>query len=308
MSLFRFFTLFAAALGFACNAVAKPTVVAAQPLLADFANVVGGDDITLSCLLNAAADPHSYEPSPTDLRLLVQADLVIVNGLGLDPWVDQVVNNSGFHGRVVVASEACPVRLPVEKNSPTQTLDPHGSANSDAHAEWDPHAWHDPANARSYVLKIRDALKAAAPLSAKVFDDRAATYLARIAELDRYARGQFGTLPDAQRELVTSHDSLRYLAHAYSLKIVPIAGSRPDQEPSARELAELISFIKKQNVRAVFFEATSSPALAQLVAEEAHVAVVRQLCTDGLGAPNSATGTYLGMFRTNVDTIVGALH
>lgn len=293
---FAFFSVFFA---FVFCAEAKPkNVVAAQPLLADFVHVIAQDDVALTCLLSANADPHSYEPAPADLRRLVQADLVVVNGLGLEPWVDQLVQNSGFHGRIAIASQGCPVQLRWQNSSNTV-----GTNN----AEWDPHAWHDPANARHYVIMIRDALKQLEPAAAMRFDARSEAYLQKIDDLDRFARVQLSAIPLDQRKLVTSHDSLHYLGHAYGLKIVPIAGSRPDQEPSAKELAQLITLIKNENVRAIFFEPTSSPALAQLVAEEAHVKVVRELCTDGLGAPDSVNATYLGMFRANIETIATAL-
>jgi len=281
-----------------CADAKSKQVVAAQPLLADFVQAIAQDDVALTCLLSANADPHSYEPTPADLRRLVQADLVVVNGLGLEPWVDQLVHNSGFHGQIAVASQGCPVRLRWQNLS--STID----AN---HAEWDPHAWHDPANARHYVVVIRDALKQLDPAAASRFETRSEAYLQKIDELDRFARAELSTIPPDQRKLVTSHDSLHYLGHAYGLEIVPIAGSRPDQEPSAKELAQLITLIKSENVRAIFFEPTSSPALARLVAEEAHVNVVRELCTDGLGAPGSVNATYLGMFRANIETIATAL-
>jgi zinc/manganese transport system substrate-binding protein len=296
----RFLTLFIVSAFFVSRAPAKPSVVAAQPLLADFVRVIAQDDVELTCLLNANADPHSYEPSPADLRRLVRADLVVVNGLGLEPWIDQLVHHSGFHGQLVVASEGSPVQL---------HLQPDLSHPDDAvgSSEWDPHAWHDLTNARHYVIVIRDALVKLEPSAAVQFNARAATYLGKIDALDHFAREQLSAIPADQRKLVTSHDSLQYLGHEYGLKIVPIAGSRPDQEPSARELAQVISFIKDQHVRAVFFEPTSSPALAQLVAQEAHVEVVRELCTDGLGTPDSVNGTFLGMFRHNIETIASAL-
>ena len=284
------------------RASGKPKVVAAQPLLADFVRVIGQDDIALTCLINATVDPHSYEPSPKDLRRLVHADLVIVNGLGLEPWVDQLVQNSGFHGQLVVASEGCPVRLHLQSSAIGYEAD--RGANS---REWDPHAWHDLSNARHYVIVIRDALKNFEPIAAARFEARATDYLAKIDALERFAREQLLAIPADQRKLVTSHDSLQYLGHEYGLTIVPIAGSRPDQEPSARELASIISLIKGEHVHAVFFEPTSSPALAQLVAQEAGVHVVRELCTDGLGASDSVNGTFLGMYRNNITTIAGAL-
>ncbi len=278
--------------------LARTSIVAAQPLLADLVSEIAGDSADVSCLLTANADPHTYEPTPSDLRRLVQADVVVINGLGLEPWADRLIEHSGFHGVLVTASEGCPRRLHLASSEGVAAY---------STSEYDPHAWHDPENVIHYVIVIRDALKKAIPDQSHQLDSRSADYISKIEALNRFAHAQLATIAPDQRKLVTSHDSLQYLAKTYDLKIVPIAGSRPDQEPSARELAQLISFIRAQHVRAIFFEPTSSPQLAQLVATEAQVKVVRELCTDGLGLPGTPSATYLGMFRTNIETIVAAL-
>jgi zinc/manganese transport system substrate-binding protein len=275
-------------------------VVTTHTVLANLVTAVGGDRVEVKCLLPINLDPHSYEPKPADIRLLAHADLVVINGLGLEPWAEKVIANSGFHGTIVTATQGLP-RILAAGGS---TADVDG-AHPPEH--YDPHAWHNPRNAIHYVAVIRAALTKAFPIDAEIFRLNADRYTAQLEEMDAYARKQFDAISPENRKLVTSHDSLRYLADAYGLTIVPVAGTRPDQEPSARQLAELIGFIRSQHVRAVFFEATASPKLVELVAREAGVTVIGQLYSDSLGPIGSPGASYLGMFRSNVDTLVQAL-
>lgn len=294
---FRFVVLFLAA---SVLAYARPQVVTTHTLLNDLVAIVGSDRVDVKCILPVNLDPHGYEPKPADIRLLAHADLVVINGLGLEPWVDKIIANSGFHGPTVKAAEKSSRLLPLAapETSPSGAYSAH---------QYDPHAWHNPINVKQYIAAIRDALVALDPSGAEVFNANASHYDSQLDDIDRYTREQFSTLPSKERKLVTSHDSLRYLADAYGLTIVPVAGTRPDQEPSARQLAQLVSFIRDQHVSAVFFEATTNPKMVELVAREANVKVVGQLYTDSLGPSGSPGATYLGMFRFNVDAIVGAL-
>ena len=280
-------------------ALAKPQIVTTHTVLADLVSAVGGDRVEVKCLLPINLDPHSYEPKPADVRLLAHADLIVINGLGLEPWAEKIIANSGFRGQVVTATAQLRRLLSSSGQAETELTHPA--------EHYDPHAWHNPRNVQRYVVVIRDALIRSFPSEADFFRLKATQYEAQLEAADVYAQQQFAALPSESRKLVTSHDSLRYLADAYGLTIVPVAGTRPDQEPSARQLSELIQFIRKQHVRAVFFEATTSPKLVELVAQEAGVSVVGQLYTDSLGLPDSTGATYLGMFRSNVDTIVQAL-
>lgn len=279
---------------------AKPQVVTTHTVLADLVSVVAGERAEVKCLLPVTLDPHSYEPKPADIRLLSRADLVVINGFGLEPWAEKVIANSGFHGALIKAAEGAPHLLKSDPSSETEEM-------SHPQGHYDPHAWHDPENVKHYVAAIRDALSKISPENAAEFQANTASYSEKLDALNREAQAQFATIPPDQRKLVTSHDSLRYLAAAYGLSIRAVAGSRPDQEPSARQLAQLIASIRREHVRAVFFEATTNPKLAELVAREGNVRVVEQLYTDSLGAPGSLGATYLEMFRANVETIVRAL-
>jgi zinc/manganese transport system substrate-binding protein len=279
---------------------AAPTVVTTTTILDDLVRTVGGEHVAASCLLQRGVDPHGYEPTPADVRRLARADLLVVNGLGFETWLDKLIKNSGFRGTLVVASEGVDALHADEEHE--------GHDHAHAHeSHVDPHAWHDPKRARRYVENIAAALALANAPHAADYEKNAAALRTQLSSLDEYARAQFGALPAERRKLVTSHDSLRYLGNAYGLALIPISGLSPEREPSARELAKLVRLIRKEKVPAVFIESTSNPKIPELLAREAGVAVVTGLYTDSLGALGSPGATYLEMFRANVDTIVRAL-
>ncbi|PTY07293.1 metal ABC transporter substrate-binding protein [Opitutaceae bacterium EW11] len=280
----------------------KPLVVTTHTVLSDFVHEIAGDDVEVTCLLPVNIDPHSYDPRPADVRAVSRAALVVMNGLGLEPWAERLVAAAGYKGAIVVATDGLEGLLPLSDH------EEHGHAGrSGENDALDPHAWQDLRNAKHYVQKIANALCQVVPSRADAFRSNAAAYEAKLDALDAEVRREIDSIPSGRRKLVTSHDSLQYLGNRYGLRIVPVAGSRPGQEPSARQLAELISTVRREHVPAVFFEATSNPKLAELVAKEAGVTVVRELYTDSLGPTGSPGATYLGMFRHNIATLVAAL-
>ena len=287
-------------------AQAKPVVVATDTVLADITRTIAGDELDVRCLLPVGIDPHSYEPTPADVRLLAHADLVIENGLGLESWSRKLVAQSGYKGRVVQAGQNLPHPVFVEAGHDHNHQHEHDE-HEHTTGQIDPHAWHDVRNVQHFVVVIAEALRVRFPGSAAAIEGNAAAYTSELSKLHSYAAEQLGSIPPERRKLATSHDSLRYLAHAYGLQIVPIAGLQPQREPSAKELAALIKRIRAEKVRAVFFEGTSNPKLSRVVAEEANLPVLESLYTDSLGAEGSSGATYLGMFRSNVDTLVRAL-
>ncbi len=286
----------------ACTANAtRPVVVTTHTVLADIARELAGESAEVHCLVPLGADPHSFEPKPADVRRLTGADLVIENGLGLEPWSGRMLASSGYAGAVLRVAEKLPYPLEAAHHD-------HGHEGHDHGEEaLDPHAWHDPRNGEHYVNGIARALTERLPDAAKEIEGRRQRYVASLQALHASAAAALGALPPQARTLVTSHDALGYFARAYGLRLVPIAGLSPDREPSARQLVRVVTLIRREHVRAVFFEATTNPKLTELVAREAGVSVVRQLYTDSLGLPGTPGATYLGMMQANVDTVLSAL-
>lgn len=295
-----FVAFFAALSGLSARAAdEKPLVVSTNTIAHDLVQQVAGDFVRAQCLLPAGSDPHGYEPKPADIRHVARADLVVVNGLGFESWIAKLVANSGFKGPVVTLAAG------ITPLTGACTAD-HDHAHHH-HGDIDPHAWQDVRNVIRYVENLRLALVALLPEHTAALNTRAAAYTAELNAVHDHVTKTLSALPEDRRKLVTSHDALAYLGHAYGLTIVPIAGLSTEQEPNARQLAQLIRRIRAEKVPAVFIESTSNPKLARLLADEAGVVVPPSLYTDSVGPAGSPVDTYLGMMRHNADTIAAAL-
>lgn len=339
---FAFITLLVAAtLGFAAadnRTPRTPLVVTANTILDDLVRQVGGDQVTTHCLVQPGADPHTFEPRPSDVKRLVRADLLVVNGLNLELAILRLAQNSGFKGEVVVATQGLLPRAggcdhdhdhdeahstPATPSSSSTSVADHAHTAACAHdhtpdtspvsglpspvSSADPHAWQNPLLVATYVANIRDALTRANPAGAAHYTARAASYAEQLTALDRWVREQIATIPAARRKLVTSHDSLGYFADAYGFETVPVAGLSSAAEPDARAVATIIDLIRREQVPAVFFELTTNPKLLRQIGTDAGVRLAEPLFTDSLGAPGSGAETYLGLIRTNTTRIVSAL-
>lgn len=279
----------------ACANARPVIVVAANTILADLVREVGGDEVRVACLARAGTDLHDFEPQASDVRTLADADIGVLNGLGLETWIGKLVRNSGFHGAIVTASDGIDV-----------IRDSAAPGGSHLHSV-DPHAWHDPAAARIYVRNIRNALTAAAPGSAALFASREADFLARLDRLDAWAKTAFAALPPDRRRMVTSHDSLAYLGRAYDIEVISVTGISASAEASAKRVAAVEDAIHRTGVRAVFIDSADNPALMERIASDTGVRLGGQLLTDSLGSPGTGADTYLGMMRQNLRRILDSL-
>jgi zinc/manganese transport system substrate-binding protein/manganese/iron transport system substrate-binding protein len=273
-------------------------VVATTPVVADFVRNVGGDRVHVVQILKPGVDPHDYEPSPADIQAIADADLVVENGVGLEAaWLDDTVSSADYDGEVVDASRGVTIR----------------AGNGDAEqVDGDPHIWHDPANARVMVGDIAAALARTDPAGKAGYERDAAAYDAKLAALDADNRAEIGTIPVAQRQLVTNHDAFGYYCARYGITFVGsiIPSFDTSAELSGSGLSDLVGKIERTGVRAVFSESSLPPRTARTVADLAGVQVVEgedSLYGDGLGPVGSPGGTYLGAERHNTETIVKAL-
>lgn len=264
----------------------QPSVLTTTTILADLVRQVAGDAFSVESIAPAGASIEDFAPRPGDSRRASEAELIVMNGLGLDRWVEPLLHNRASDARVLAVGEGLPAIVE------------DGTGN--------PHFWLDVTLAKRYVERIRDALAELDPGRAPRYGESAARYIGELDELDREIRGRVSTLPAERRRLVTSHDAFPYFAQAYGFEVVGFVQSEPGKDPSAAELAELVEKVRAAQVPAVFVEAGHSPALAQALADEAGVRrVVTDLPTDSLGSP--PTDTYVGLMRTLVQKIVDAL-
>jgi zinc/manganese transport system substrate-binding protein len=294
-------------------------VVATNSITGDLVRNVAGDRADVTVLVAANGDSHTYEPTPADANAIASADLVFENGLGLEPWLDDVFDASGSSStRVVVTQQIIPLRVadepqfdnaadatPVDGDPATRTV-----SSEPVEGEFDPHVWFDVANVKLMVAAIETALVAADAANADAYHTNAASYQTQLDTLDRFVLDQVATLPESNRKLVTSHDTFAYFAQRYGFQIVGTALpsiTTESADPSAAEIAQLVDDIEAAGVAAIFPENVSNPALLDQIASEAGVTVGPPLFTDALGAPDSEGGTYLDMITYDVTAIVTAL-
>ena len=266
----------------------KLKVVTTFTILGDMVRNVGREHIALTTLVGPDGDAHVYEPTPADARTLAQADVVVVNGLGFEGWIDRLVRVSGYKGPVVVASEGV-AALTVEENRP------------------DPHVWQDLANGRLDVANIARALAAADPAHADDYRRRAEAYDRELAALDRDIRGRLGAFPADRRKVITSHDAFQYFGRAYGIDFRAPVGLSTESEPSAGEVAALIRQMRDEGIHALFVENVTDPRLVEQLAREAGAVVGGRLYSDSLSGPTGPAPTYLDMFRHNVAEIAKAV-
>ena len=267
---------------------AAPRVVASFSILADMAQELAPAGVQVTALVGPDSDAHVYEPSPADGRRLAQADLVLINGLGFEGWIERMVKVSGYRGRVAVATQG------------VQTRD-------GGHHGIDPHAWQDLALARRYAANISAAFAQRWPDRRDEINSRNAEYVLRIDRLDAQVRGWLGSVPRAQRRVITSHDAFGYFGAAYGVDFLAPQGWNTHSEPSAAAVARLIRQIKKDGVRAIFIENISDARLVERIAREGGVRIGGTLYSDALSKPDGPAPTYLRLFEHNARSLAAAL-
>jgi ABC-type Zn uptake system ZnuABC Zn-binding protein ZnuA len=275
-------------------------VVTSTTVLADLVRQVGREHVSVTSLVPAGGEVHTFEPRPSDVQRVAEADLVVVNGLGLDAWVAALAADAGTHAPIVALAEDLPGVAYLEGT-------PHAGETEGGAGEHgvNPHLWLDVANARAYVGRIDEALRTADPANAAAYEAASREYEARLEQLDEYARDTLGAIPQADRKVISFHDAFPYFAAAYGIEIVDTVVAAPGQDPSARAIADLVGVIRDEGVRAILAEAQFSPDLVRTLADETGVVVVSDLYTDSLGEP--PVDTYEGLIRWDVDRVAAAL-
>ncbi len=285
----------------AARAEQKLKVIASFSILGDMTKNVGGDRVEVATLVGPNGDAHVYEPSPSDAKNVSTADLVIVNGLGLEGWMERLIKTSGYKGPVVVATQGIKPREMTEEEK-----EEHGHGAKHGH-KIDPHAWQNPANGQIYVDNIAKGLSAVDPAGASVYQANAAAYQAKLAELGKWVKTEFADIPKPKRRLITSHDAFGYLGAAYGVTILSPMGVSTESEPSAGGVAKLIKQIRREKITAVFIENVSDPRLVEQIGKESGVTLGGELYSDALSKPDAPAPTYIDMFKNNVTKMIAAM-
>jgi zinc/manganese transport system substrate-binding protein len=308
-------SLAAAALAFSGDATAaadKLKVVASFSILADMVAQVGGDRVEIVTLVGPDGDAHVFEPTPADAKSLADADIVFVNGLGFEGWMDRLVAASGYKGPVVVATAGIE---PHEMEGGGHHGEEEHEENAEEAAasgeehdhEPDPHAWQSVANGKIYVRNILAGLIGADPGNRAAYEAAAEIYLAELDAADAWVKAELAAVPEADRKVITSHDAFGYFASAYGIRFLAPVGISTEDEPSAGELAALIDQIKAEHVKALFVENMSNPKLIEQLSTETGAVVGGQLYADALSEAGGPADTYLKMFQHNVPALKAAM-
>jgi ABC-type Zn uptake system ZnuABC Zn-binding protein ZnuA len=263
-------------------------IVASMSIIADFADQVGGEHVAVTSLVPIGGDPHVHEPTPADARAIADADVVLGNGVGLEPWFDALVEGSGQD--VVTVTEEL-AHLVVD----------------DEDGEDDPHLWMVPTMAAVYAERIAAVLADRDPERAETYHANADAYVARLEELDAELTDELAQVPAAHRILVTPHDAYGYFADHYGFEVETVVGVSTEEEPSAAQVQHLVDVVRETGVPTVFVESTVNPAVIERVADDAGVEVGAPLYGDSVGEPGSGAEDYVGMMQANVAALVEGL-
>jgi len=268
----------------------KLKVLATFSILADFVRNVGGDRTEVAALVGSNNDAHVYAPAPADAKKVTDAKVVITNGLGFEGWMTRLVQASGSKAMIIVATKGIAVRRA-----------------AGGHGDSDPHAWQSAANANVYVANIRDALTAADPAGADAYRAHAAAYLARLDALDAEVKQAVAAIPADRRRVISTHDAFGYFQQAYGIEFIAPQGVSTEAEPSARDVARIITQIKRQKIPAVFLENITDPRLMQRIAQETGARIGGKLFSDALTEEGGEAPSYIEMMRHNIKQISLAL-
>jgi zinc/manganese transport system substrate-binding protein len=296
------------ALSAAAPAAEKPKVVATFSILGDLVRQLAGDHVELVTLVGPNGDAHVFEPGPRESAALADADLLVANGLGFEPWLERLSQAAGFKGTLVTATDGvAPLPAEHEEHEEGEAEQAEGEHDHD-HGAFDPHAFQDLANGQIYVANIAKGLSHADPAHAAEFQANAQRLSAEMAALDTELKAEFAAIPQEHRRVLTSHDAFRYFGRAYGVDFVAIHGVSTEAEPTAKDLAEIVQQARGGSIKTIFLENMSDPRLIETVAGETDLTVGGELYADALSDKDGPAPDYLSLFRYNARQLLAALH
>jgi len=268
----------------------RPRVVATASMIADMAQTIAGDLLTVECIVPIGGDPHLHEPTPQDARMVSEADLILINGLTFEGWLGKLISNSGTSASVDTVTKGIePIRSQTYQNAV------------------DPHAWMDASNGQVYIRNITEALVRLDPQNEDIYRFNYGVYRDQLEALDRYITEQISTIPESKRVLITSHDAFHYYGKRYGLQLESLLGTSTDAEIQTGDIMRISQVIREQKIPAIFTESTINPKVLEQLASDQRVVIGGKLYSDSIGHEDSEAPTYLDMLRYNTDTIVKAL-
>jgi zinc/manganese transport system substrate-binding protein len=270
------------------RAAARMPVVATFSIIADMLRNVGGDHIRVATIVGPDGDSELYQPTAADIGKIAAARAVFLNDLNdeFEPWLEPLLKQARFSGEKVVVTRHVRTLTAEEE---------HPVSGRQLPAAIDQHAWMDPLNGVIYVRNIAAALARLDPADAADYKARAAAYIERIRAVDAWAKKQFASVPPAKRRVLTSHDSLEYIANAYGIVLLTVNGWTNKSEPSAAELAKLAQRIRAGRVKALFLDSITDPRAMRRIADETGARIGGTLYGDSLSPEGGEADSYLAL-------------
>ena len=274
----------------------KLRVLATFSILADLVRNVGAERVEVATLVGPNSDAHVYAPAPADVKKVADAQVVFSNGLGYEGWMSRLVKASGTKAPMVIATKGI-----------TERQMKSGHDHGHSRRASDPHAWQSVANAKIYVVNIRDALIAADPAGKSFYEANATAYLGKLDALEQEVQAAVAAIPAGRRKVISTHDAFGYFQQAYGVEFIAPQGVSTDSEASARDVARIITQVKKQKIPAVFLENITDARLMERIAHESGARIGGKLYSDALTEERGEAPTYIELMRHNVKTLSAAL-
>ncbi|SFN36584.1 zinc/manganese transport system substrate-binding protein [Izhakiella capsodis] len=285
-------TLAVAALSVSAVVQAKTVdAVASFSILGDIVKQVGGEHVVVKTLVGPNGDPHTFEPTPQDAQALSKANVVFISGLGLEGWINRLISASGYHGKVIVASDGVSTR----------------SMEEDGKQITDPHAWNSMKNGIIYAQNVMNALIAADPNDAAYFRQHGTAYIEKLRTLDHWALDTFEKVPPAKRKVLTSHDAFGYFGQRYGITFLSPVGFSTQSEASASDVAKLINQLKQEKIHTYFIENQTDPRLVKQIASASDAKPGGELYPEALSNKGGVAATYIQAFEHNVKVLAAGM-
>jgi ABC-type Zn uptake system ZnuABC Zn-binding protein ZnuA len=271
------------------GARAELKVASLSTITTDIARNVGGDEVKVIPIIKPGIDPHEFQPSPLDVRQIESADLVLITGKGIEGYLTKLEEAVGNKAKFVDTGSTIPSLKLEEEGKMVE----------------DPHWWHSIENVMKATVVVKKHFINADPAKKALYEQNASAYLAKLTDLEKWAKQEVSKLPREKRKLLTSHDAFQYFARDFGFKIYAIEGVSTDDQPSSKKVTNLIKTIRSEGVKAVFFESIENPKVVGEITKETGAKVGGALYADGLG--DKEASTYPEMIRYNITAIVESL-
>ena len=266
----------------------KPFVVTSFSILKSLTQEIAGKSIKVISIVGPNEDPHTFIPTPYVSEIISKADLIIINGLGFEGWIDRLIQASGYSGPITIATKNI---LPLQNKL--------GSI--------DPHAWGNPENIKYYLIQITKSLSKILPSHKYLFEDKFKKLIKKIDLLLNDIEKEIKTIPRNKRKIITTHDAFEYFGKRFHINFFSPLGNSTDYEPSAKEIAQLINFIKQENIKTIFIENITNEKLIYQLAEEIGIKIDGPLYSDALSTKHAQAKNYFDMIKHNFHLILRAL-